>query len=202
MSDPYAPKGRVRRSNETRDPVAEFRSRLSAVGATDDEIDEWTGTATYADLDDEQREEFERLRHASDADLRFEIEAVRGGDEDEPEIEQAGEGTVAVGVEGIDPAVDAAARTAIENEATPADAGETPTGPEPAPAETENAPEAEAVTLPPNLLDENVPEVLAWVDGDPAKAAVVLGMETLADRPRKTLVEPLQEIVGDDGAAG
>lgn len=206
MPDPYAPKGRIRRSNETRDPVVEFRSRLAALGATEDEIDEWIGIRSYADLDDEQRVEFERARHASDDEIRFEIEAVRGGDDEDEEIEEAGEGTVAVGVEGIDPAVDAAAHAAIENEATPetqstGEIGSITRGPEEEipPAETV-AVDEEPVTLPADLLDENVPEVLAWVDGDPRKAAVVLEMETLADRPRKTLVEPLREIV--DGAPG
>lgn len=226
MSDPWSPKGAPRRSNEVRDPLTFVRVRLRSLGATADEVDEWTGTEGWDDLDAEQRESVTDLRSASDDEIRFQIEAVRGGEETEEDLEQGGEGTVAVGVDepGISPEVDAIAHDRIENEATgdgtgealpslpdsayPPDAeqvtGEMTRGPVPDDVDGEQIPqegdEEEAVTLPADLLGENVPEILEWVDGDPAKASIVLGMESLTDKPRKTLVEPLREITG--GAAG
>lgn len=223
MTSPYAPKGAPRRSNEIRDPLTEIRERLRRLGATADEVADWTGAAAWDELDDEQRESVDELRTASDDEIRFQIEAIRGGDVDDEDLEQAGEGEVTQGVEpGIDPAVDAAAHDALSDPtvghgdelAGEAEAGD---GPLPDLPETAYAPDAEqldepeaievddepAVELPAGLLDENVPEILAEVGDDRRKAAAVLELESLTDKPRKTLVEPLRELLeSDDGAAG
>lgn len=215
MTSPYAPaSGRVRRSNEMRDPLVEIRDRLFGLGATRAEVDDWTGTETWADLDEEQRESVTELRAASDDEIRFQIEAVRGGDPDDDleDLEQAGEGEVTQGVEGIDPAVDAAAHAALDDptvglgdeipDAEHVD-GQMTQGPAPEPEALEVEQDDEpAVDLPAGLLDENVPEILAEVGDDKRKAAAVLELESLTDKPRKTLVEPLREIIEaeDDGA--
>lgn len=48
-----------------------------------------------------------------------------------------------------------------------------------------------------------VPQVLAWVDDDPVRAIAVLDLENGPDgAQRKTLVEPLQELVAGDDPEG
>ncbi len=235
MGNPYAPaSGRVRRSSEMRDPLAEIRDRLRNLGASTDEIDDWTGTESWSDLDDEQRESVTELRAASDDEIKFQIEAVRAGDPDDDleDLEQAGEGEVTQGVDHIDPAIDAAASAAIGDplvghgdEIPTADAAvgdSLPPLPDSAyPPDAETLPEAQmtqgpalepttveevdepAVEIPAGLLDENVPEILEKVGDDKQLAAAVLELESLTDKPRKTLVEPLREVIDaaeDDGA--
>lgn len=206
MTSPYAPKGEPRRSSEIRDPLTEIRERLRRLGATVDEVGEWTGTATWAELDDEQQESIAELRTASDDEIRFQIEAIRGGDEyDDEDLEQAGEGEVTQGVDHIDPAVAAAASEALDDP-TVGHGDEVPAAEQvdgqmsqaPAAEPVEPAEDAEpAVELRAGLLDEKVPEILAEVGDDPRKAAAVLELESLTDRPRKTLVEPLREIIDE-----
>lgn len=209
MGDPYAPKGEPRRSSEMRDPLVEIRDRLLGLGATRDEVADWTGTESWSDLDDEQRESVAELRTASDDEIRFQIEAVRGGDVDEEPLEQVGEAEVTQGVEGIDPAVDAAAHAALDDptvghgDEIPDGEGQITQAPAAEPLEVEEVDEP-AVEIPAGLLDENVPEILEKVGDDRRLAAAVLEMESLTDKPRKTLVEPLREIIEaeDDGAPG
>jgi hypothetical protein len=213
-----------------RDPLDEFRDRLRALGATADEVEDWLGDVEAGDPDIS----LDRIRHASDDEIRFEIEAIRGGYEDEEDLEQSGEGTVAVGADsGINPAVEAAARealstpetgaptggespeesrdesagqvhtTADEDAGTTADAGQMTASEVEDQTDSTGEPwtEDEAVTVPADLLDKNVPEILDWVEADPERRGpVVLELESLTDKPRKTLVEPLQErISGSSG---
>lgn len=223
MTSPYAPKGEPRRSSEMRDPLTEIRDRLRALGATADEVADWTGSASWAELDDEQRESVAELRTASDDEIRFQIEAIRGGDVDEEDLEQAGE-DVTQGVEGIAPAVDAAAHAALADptvghgdDLEPDSSGDVPpadlvegdgTGeqleplPDDAyPPDAEQLDDAQAVEIPEGLLDENVPEILEKVGDDRDLAAAVLEVELAEDKPRKTLVEPLRELLESDGDA-
>lgn len=115
--------------------------------------------------------EFERVRRMSDAEIRFHLEAVSGEEDDDEALDDA---SPILGAEG-------------NMTASP-------------PSIPQEPAEEETVDVPAGLVDQNVPEILAWVGEDPQRAAVALELESLTEKPRKTLVEPLQEIAGD--AAG
>lgn len=63
------------------------------------------------------------------------------------------------------------------------------------------APADEPTALP----DAEVPagtvaDVLAWVDGDPSRAAAATSAENLRDEPRSTLLDQLSKIIDPDGS--
>lgn len=48
------------------------------------------------------------------------------------------------------------------------------------------------------IADATIDELLGYVGDDPARAGRVLAVEQAKDKPRKTLVEKLEEITGGD----
>lgn len=50
--------------------------------------------------------------------------------------------------------------------------------------------------------DGTVDEVLAWVDGDPDRAAAALEAERQRSRPRKSIIEVCEQLTADSGDSG
>lgn len=70
------------------------------------------------------------------------------------------------------------------------------------PAKKAAAKKAAAPAQDPNKVPEGTTdEILDWVGNDPARARKALNEEKKDDKPRVTLVEPLEKIIEDDKAA-
>lgn len=53
-----------------------------------------------------------------------------------------------------------------------------------------------------DIIGLAVPKIIEWVGGDPLRAEAALSVERQASDPRKTLVEPLEALLGEQASEG